>query len=212
MSTNNVINYGWNAEVPESCGYIAPFIVDLVGQYQPKSVLDIGSGNGSLCGLIAKKHCYVCGIEYDQAGVEHAKTTYPSINFYNYGVQDNPSLLLEQEQRNSFDIVVSTEVIEHLYSPHLLVDYARNVLIKEGKLIITTPYHGYLKNLALSVFDKWDDHHTAHWEGGHIKFWSIKTLTNLLETHGFKVIKATGVGRIPYFWKSMVLVAVKLAE
>jgi len=35
---------------------------------------------------------------------------------------------------------------------HLLfVDYARSVLINHSKLIITTPYHGYLKNLALSV-------------------------------------------------------------
>lgn len=210
MSTNNVVNYGWEtAKAPQSCDYIAPFVADLIDQYQPQSVLDIGSGNGSLCGLIAQRHHNVCGMEYDKVGVELARQAYPSINFYHYGVQDNPALLLEQENREYFDLVVSTEVIEHLYSPQLLVQYAHSVLAKNGKLILTTPYHGYLKNLALSIFDKWDDHHTVDWEGGHIKFWSIKTLSTLLEGYGFKVIKATGVGRIPYLWKSMVVIAEK---
>jgi len=200
MSTNNVVNYGWETDgAPQSCEYIAPFIVGLIDQYQPQSVLDIGSGNGRLCGLIAQSHRYICGMEYDAAGVELARKAYPSINFYHYGVQDNPALLLEQENREQFDLVVSTEVIEHLYSPQLLAQYAHSILAKTG----------YLKNLALSIFDKWDHHHTAHWEGGHIKFWSIKTLSELLEANGFKVIKATGVGRIPYLWKSMVVVAEK---
>jgi len=74
-------------------------------------------------------------------------------------------------------------------------------------LVISTPYHGYIKNLALSVFDKWDSHHTPLWHGGHIKFWSRKTLTQLLEDNGFKVIGFSGVGRIPYLWKSMILIA-----
>jgi 2-polyprenyl-3-methyl-5-hydroxy-6-metoxy-1,4-benzoquinol methylase len=210
MSTNNVVNYGWDSsEGPQSCDYIAPFVNSLVKHFQPQRVLDIGSGNGKLCDMIARNGYYVSGMEYDSTGVELSRKAYPSINFYQYGVQDNPALLLEQENREYFDLVVSTEVIEHLYSPQLLVQYAHSVLAKNGKLIITTPYHGYLKNLALSIFDKWDHHHTAHWEGGHIKFWSIKTLSELLEANGFKVIRATGVGRIPYLWKSMVVVAEK---
>jgi hypothetical protein len=73
-----------------------------------------------------------------------------------------------------------------------------------------TPYHGYLKNLALSVFDKWDFHHTPLWHGGHIKFWSKRTLTQLLTDSGFDVVEFHGVGRLPYLWKSMVLVATKV--
>jgi 2-polyprenyl-3-methyl-5-hydroxy-6-metoxy-1,4-benzoquinol methylase len=213
MSKNNCDEYGWtNAEVPQSCDYIAPFVLGLVTRYQPKRVLDMGSGNGRLCGQIARNGHYVCGMEYDAKGIEISRQCYPTINFYHYGVQDDPTLLLGQEKQGCFDLVVSTEVIEHLYSPQLLVQYAHRVLVENGKLIITTPYHGYLKNLALSIFDKWDHHHTALWEGGHIKFWSIKTLGALLENHGFKVIKTTGVGRIPYLWKSMVIVAEKIAS
>lgn len=54
-----------------------------------------------------------------------------------------------------FDLVVSTEVIEHLYPPELLVRFARESLDPGGRLIVTTPHHGYWKNLALAATGKW---------------------------------------------------------
>jgi len=45
--------------------------------------------------------------------------------------------------------------------------------------------------------------------GGHIKFWSRKTITQLLSENGFEVTEFSGVGRFPYLWKSMVIVAIK---
>ena len=146
-------------------------------------------------------------MENDQQGVRIAAAAYPSIRFFNFGVQDDPAKLLACEQ--PFDVVVSTEVIEHLYAPHLLPTYARSCLRDGGFLIVTTPYHGYLKNLALSVLNKWDSHHTPLWHGGHIKFWSKATLTQLLAEHGFQVTGFSGVGRVPFLWKSMVIVARK---
>jgi hypothetical protein len=50
-----------------------------------------------------------------------------------------------------------------------------------------------------------DFHFTALWEGGHIKFWSRKTITQLLEEFGFQVIGFHGCGRVPYLWKSMLI-------
>jgi hypothetical protein len=75
--------------------------------------------------------------------------------------------------------------------------------------VITTPYHGYWKNLALAVSGKLEGHFTALWDGGHIKFWSRRTLTRLLTDEGFEVTGFSGAGRIPYLWKSMILVARK---
>jgi len=43
--------------------------------------------------------------------------------------------------------------------------------------------------------------------GGHIKFWSRATLTALLAEEGFTVAHFEGAGRLPYLWKSMVVVA-----
>jgi len=208
MAENSVENYGWEtSEGKYSCNYIAPEIVVLLKELEVQRVADIGTGNGHLCSTIRKNGFDAVGIEYDVEGVTIAKKTYPSIPFYNYGVQDNPTELLKQEAK--FDAVVSTEVIEHLFSPHLLLQYSAPILKDNGCIIVTTPYHGYLKNILLSIFNKWDYHHTALWHGGHIKFWSRRTLTSLIEENGFQVVSFSGVGRVPFLWKSMILVARK---
>ncbi|MGB8702178.1 MAG: class I SAM-dependent methyltransferase [Thermosynechococcaceae cyanobacterium] len=208
MAANLVENYGWKSvKGPCSCGYITPKILQLLQQLSVKRVLDLGAGNGALCGELAAAGYEVAGVEYDHTGVEIASASHPNIKFYRFGVQDNPAELMSTER--PFDAVVSTEVIEHLFSPHLLPIFAKGTLRAGGYLIITTPYHGYLKNLLLSLFGKWDEHLTALWHGGHIKFWSRPTLTQLLTENGFQVVGFSGTGRLPYLWKSMIVVAQK---
>ena len=128
----------------------------------------------------------------------------PGVTFRQMSVDDDPAAL-----GGSFDIVVSTEVVEHLVAPRNLPAFAAKVLRPGGHLIVSTPYHGYWKNLVLSLANRWDDHWTPFWDGGHIKFWSRKTLTRLLEGEGFRVTAFIGAGRVPYLWKSMILVARK---
>ncbi|QXP84016.1 methyltransferase [Methylococcus sp. Mc7] len=78
-----------------------------------------------------------------------------------------------------------------------------------GKAIVSTPYHGYWKNLALALSGKMDAHFTALWDHGHIKFWSMKTLSTLLEEAGFRDIRFERVGRVPVLAKSMIAIARK---
>ena len=208
MNENNTPDYGWETTAgPGSCNYITPKILKILRELSPKRILDIGSGNGALCADLTNNGYEIVGMEYDTKGYQIAKKEHPSIKFYNYGVQNDPSELLKSER--VFDVVVSTEVIEHLYSPHQLVQYAAKVLKEDGLLIISTPYNGYLKNLVLSLLDDWDHHLNPLWHGGHIKFWSRKTLTKLLAENKYEVIKFTGAGRAPYLWRSMILVARK---
>ena len=75
--------------------------------------------------------------------------------------------------------------------------------------MLSTPYHGYLKNLALAVVGKWDRHLTALWPGGHVKFFSIATLRTLLLEAGFNDIRFIRVGRLPPLAKSMIAVVRK---
>src|SRR5207244_287039 len=84
---------------------------------------------------------------------------------------------LERLGEEPFDSVVSAEVIEHLYTPR---DFARGcfaALKPGGKFLCTTPYHGYLKNILICVLNQFDNHFNPLRDGGHIKFWSLKTLT-----------------------------------
>lgn len=207
METNLVENYGWNSPEEERSPYITAPVIETLKEFKVRRVLDLGSGNGILCADISKEGFEIVGVEYDKQGVEMSKLSHPSIPFYNFGVQDDPQILLQKEEK--FDAVISTEVIEHLFSPHLLPIYARDILNDGGYLMVTTPYHGYLKNLLLAFFNKWDYHHRPLWHGGHIKFWSRATLSQLLENNGFKVIQFKGIGRLPYIWKSMLIIAQK---
>lgn len=105
--------------------------------------------------------------------------------------------------------MISLEVVEHVYAPR---DYARslfNLVEPGGTAIVSTPYHGYLKNLVLAVSGKMDKHFTALWDHGHIKFWSILTLETLLTEAGFRNIRFRRLGRIPVLAKSMIAIAEK---
>jgi 2-polyprenyl-3-methyl-5-hydroxy-6-metoxy-1,4-benzoquinol methylase len=200
--------YGWQGgSLPQSCDYIAPAIISLLAAMRPRKILDLGCGNGALCRELDRRGFCIVGAEPSLDGLEAAMELCPSLRFFNVGVDDDPFDIVSAE--GLFDVVISTEVVEHLYAPHLLPAFAGRCLEPGGVLILTTPFHGYLKNLALALLGKWDHHHTPLWSGGHIKFWSRKTLTRLLEENGFRVESFYGVGRLPWLWKSMILVARK---
>ena len=208
-SINAVEDYGWGSPTRghHTENHLLPKVLKLLKALNVHRVMDVGSGDGVLCHHLSLAGFDMVGADYDARGVQIANQCYPGIPFYNQGVQDDPLELLAKEKGKRFDAVVSCEVVEHLFSPHLLPIYARGVLRKSGFLLITTPYHGYLKNLALSLSNHWDAHHTPLWHGGHIKFWSRKTLTQLLSENGFEVLHFHGAGRVPYLWMSMIVVA-----
>lgn len=100
-------------------------------------------------------------------------------------------------------------MVEHLYAPRKFARTAFRLLKPGGRLIVSTPYHGYLKNCALALSGRLDKHFTALWDCGHIKFWSYDTLRTLLSEAGFESFAFHGVGRLPFLWKSMVVTAVR---
>ena len=208
MSTRDPIlaRYEYDSEAPACTSrYLWDPILALCRQFEPTRVLDLGCGNGAFCRRLVDAGYQVVGCDPSADGIRFATTTVPQGTFKTLGVDDDPAEL----GALNFDVVVSTEVVEHLYLPAHLPRFAFQALRPGGYLVVSTPYHGYLKNLFLSLTNKWDVHHTPFWDGGHIKFWSRKTLGTLLENQGFRVVRFVGAGRLPYLWKSMILVAVK---
>ena len=68
-------------------------------------------------------------------------------------------------------MVLSLEVVEHVYAPRRNVRTVFDLLTAGGTAIISTPFHGYWKK-PRSGADRMDDYFTALWAHGHIKFWS----------------------------------------
>ena len=206
-----VETYGWQSQdAPASCDYLAPTVIDLLRRLGVRRVCDAGAGNGALAADLLAAGFYVAGADRDLEGVQIARRSHPSIHFYHLAMEHDPGVILAAEG-DKFDAVVSTEVVEHLYDPASLPLFAGRLLSDNGHLLVSTPYHGYLKNVALSLLARWDQHHDPLRQGGHIKFWSRDTLTRLLEDNGFGVVAFRGVGRVPWLWKSMIIVAQKRA-
>lgn len=162
-------------------------------------VLDLGCGNGSLSHVIAEQGCEVVGVDTSAPGIAISRQSFPECQFIQADIYELP----DTDMLQSFDVVLAIEVIEHLLYPKELAKTAKKCLNPGGRLIISTPYHGYLKNLALAVSGKLDKHFTVLWDNGHIKFFSVETLTKLLTSEGYTDINFKFGGRCPYLWKSM---------
>ncbi|MFP6606245.1 MAG: class I SAM-dependent methyltransferase [Myxococcota bacterium] len=162
-------------------------------------LLDLGCGHGSLANYLRQKGFTVTGIDSSKSGLAVAKAEYPECNFH-YAALDELPL---EGMAGSFDVAVSLEVIEHLFHPRDLLTAARFCLVPGAPFILTTPYHGYLKNLALALSGGFDRHFSAKRDGHHIKFWSVATLSSLLESEGWKQPSFSFAGRAPFLWKSM---------
>jgi len=102
--------------------------------------------------------------------------------------------------------VISIEVIEHLYDPRAYARTLRGLLRPGGVALVSTPFHGYWKNLAIALSGATDKHVDPLWDGGHIKFWSPATLTALMVEAGLRVTAIRRVGRIPPLAKSMIAI------
>ncbi|HMO35209.1 MAG TPA: class I SAM-dependent methyltransferase, partial [Gemmatales bacterium] len=137
-----------------------------------------------------------------ERGIALAREAYPELDLHVGSAYDDLA-----SQYGQFPLAISLEVVEHVYSPRLFARCLHDLLKPQGVAIVSTPYHGYWKNLALAVTGKLDKHFSPLWDHGHIKFWSITSLTQLLQEAGFTVEQVHRVGRIPLLAKSMILVA-----
>lgn len=182
---------------------LLPAVERLLGPMPRGSrILDIGCGNGALAGHFSSLGMAAVGIDLSDSGVTIARARHPRARFEVLPADDR---LLDALGCQPFDYVVSTEVIEHLYDPRNFMRGAFAALKPGGRFVCTTPYHGYLKNLALSVAGKWDTHADPLWDGGHIKLFSRRTLGRLFAEVGFHNVAFQGIGRLPYLWMSMAM-------
>jgi 2-polyprenyl-3-methyl-5-hydroxy-6-metoxy-1,4-benzoquinol methylase len=201
------ISYQYTAAKPSaSHSYLYPAVSGfLEGLPAGSVVLDAGCGNGTFLSLFSDRGWKLHGSDFSPAGLEFARSTFPDIRFF---LADAQSLYKEfLAMVGPADAVISTEVIEHLYDPRSFANNCYSLLRPGGTLVLSTPYHGYLKNLLLALSGKMEFHYDALRLHGHIKFFSRATIEKLLTDAGFVDIEFTGAGRIPHAWKSMVLKA-----
>jgi 2-polyprenyl-3-methyl-5-hydroxy-6-metoxy-1,4-benzoquinol methylase len=210
MTMNEITGYVYR-DPNHSCAhsFLMPTVFDELDKLS-KSIkggarlFDLGCGNGSVANALVQKGWDVTGVDPSIEGIQQANVAYPTLKLKNGSAYDDLAA-----QYGQFPVLLSLEVIEHVYAPRLYAKTAFDLLQPGGVAIISTPYHGYWKNLVMALTGKMDSHFTALWDHGHIKFWSMKTLSALLSEAGFVDIRFKRVGRIPVLAKSMIAIAKK---
>ncbi len=176
-------------------------------------VLDLGCGTGEMGAVIKDKFgARVYGIDINSIAVEKARK--------NGLLAKNADIETKWPYENNFfDSVVSTQMIEHLVNPDLFLQESKRVLNKKGLLIITTPnlaawfnriilMFGYQpfftevstidKTLGLSFTRNLTPIRKPL---GHLRCFTLKALKEILEMHGFELVKIKGspVNYFPWY-------------
>jgi 2-polyprenyl-6-hydroxyphenyl methylase/3-demethylubiquinone-9 3-methyltransferase len=186
--------------------YLWPELKKIIAEHSVsrRRAFDLGCGNGATANMLYELGFDVTGIDLSESGIALGRRSFPHLKLDVGNVYDDLVGTYGQ-----FPLVVSLEVIEHCFNPRLFAKTFYNLIAAGGVGVLSTPYHGYWKNLALAVAGNWDKHLTALWQGGHVKFFSVKTLGALLAEVGFKDIRFVRVGRIPPIAKSMIAIVRK---
>lgn len=185
--------------------HVLPAILSFLPANAGLNILDAGCGHGFFAAELARLGHRVTGIDIWPEKLAIARHAHGKLvgrlRFEKASVYDPLKHLMPP---GGWDAIIAAELIEHLHLPQTFLRNMREHLKPAGRLILSTPYHGYLKNLGLSIANRWDDHHWTTEEGGHVKFFSVGTLGRVLEESGFGRVEFRMAGRLPYLWKSIV--------
>jgi len=155
---------------------IIQIISDLIGT--GGKFLDIGCSTGHFLNT-AKEYFDVLGIELAEWSANFARKTY-NIEILN-STLENCHL-----QSSSFDVVTFFEVIEHLHDPLTFLKEVNRILKPDGILALST---GNVNSLEAKIRgEKW--YYFA--PKFHLYYFSIKTIKEILNQTGFRIIKITG--------------------
>ncbi len=190
-------------------GYLLPALEEMLSEYfqwsgRPRRVFDLGCGNGSVGHRLSELDYEVTGVDPSTEGIALAHQHFPELNLQVGSAYDDlPS------RYGRFPVVYSLEVVEHVYNPRKYAATLFSLVDRGGMAIVSTPYHGWLKNLAIVATGNFDRHFDPLWDHGHIKFWSNAKLGILMREAGFESIQMRRVGRFAPFAKSVIACARK---
>jgi len=139
--------------------------------FRPK-VLDLGCGDGRFTAFLGE-FADTDALELSSEAVKMANSKHPHVNYF------QGDALTYSLEENTYDVVVSQEVIEHIEDQESYIEVCYKVLKKGGYLIMTTPNK--------KVFD--------HMKGGN---WSHQPLEKILTPREFKKIVKTKFDIVSY--------------
>jgi len=128
---DNPLDYLANSE--EAFWGIQQSLNQLVPNKKSSEILELGSGLGYLTYALKQEGYNIHGLDISSEAVEQAKKSFGDF----YVCRDLHDFAIEKPE--SYDIVILTEVIEHIEKPIDFIKSILKLLKKGGHIIITTP-------------------------------------------------------------------------
>jgi len=160
------------------------YILDLIPG-NVSTVLDIGCGSGELASVLKNRGINVIGIDISEEALSEAKEFLLESFCFNLEAEKWPEELIVQK----FDLIIASEVIEHLFDPGSFLRKIKKLLFSNGKIIITTPNFLFWKNRLKMFLGKFGYEKEGLLDFGHIRFFTRQTLKDMVEKEGFKIEK-----------------------
>jgi len=106
-------------------------------------ILEIGCGYGYLSYSLKMRGFSVTGIDISSIAIDFAKRNFGDF-FFNVGVGN-----LDEVLSAKYDLIIATEVIEHLDDPGRIIGQMKGLLNPDGRILLTTPNKDYWNKTAL---------------------------------------------------------------
>lgn len=176
-------------------------VSEYIGDIEGKIVGDLGCGSGIISALLVSKGADLLSLDFSTTAL---KLTAENLNSYRNSswslIQANVENLPIKDQ--TFDIIVATDLIEHLFSPSGFLREMSRTLRQNGLLILSTDnvyptlityiVRGLMKFNIRSLSAIWNRKQLfkdLSIGEEHIYLYSPFEIKNLIESHGFQVIK-----------------------
>ncbi len=203
---DDISGYRFRDETIPAHGYMVPPIRTILAEEfgsARERIFEVGCGKGDMAHALSDTYDIV-GIDPSREGIALANLKYPHLDLRLGSAYDDLAANF-----GSFKAAMSVDVVEYVAFPHKFAANIFELLADGGIAIVSAPYHGYLKNIAIAASGSMDFHFNSSQDYGRIKFWSIKTLGALMRDAGFVDITFRRVGRVPPLAKAMICIARK---
>jgi ubiquinone/menaquinone biosynthesis C-methylase UbiE len=181
------------------------FLNFLKRQEKGSRVLDIGCYVGDVVNQIQQMGFQGYGIDIFDENITSARKNYPASTFkvadLNAGKLPFPD--------NYFDVIWAGDIIEHIYDTINMFSEFNRVMKPGGRLVCSTPYHGIIKIMAISLIDMKRHFHPEH---PHVRFYTNKSLRMILQKYGFSVKSEKYLGRFPTMSNNMFFISQKVKQ
>jgi len=156
-----------------------------------QSVLDIGCGAGEFSAALIAAGARPVAVDVAAEALRRARERVPGLDVRLW-LAGEPLTVDDA----SVDAIWAGEVIEHIADVAPWLSELRRVLRPHGTLLLTTPHHGPLTLLRLALSSR---RFAAHFEprSDHVRFYSPRTLRELLDDLGFDVADLRTAGGPP---------------